>query len=363
MRIVHILDAAKFERKVTTISRLNKYSEMLSLSKLKVREIVKPNSMTALINNKEIHSVSMKIKKGYFTSLHDVYEMKSIPRQLELKTLSDVKDLPSYHFGKAERYTEDLTSKIKKKSPPGSLDHLEKVGVDITAKDLEKSHALKNVCEFLMGKKFRTLAGSVLVFVGSLAGVLVALNEHRKTMQACLVFYYENGSLSSCKLPTCTCIDESMNEFTNKYRICSTNILSQLPDDMTRTTNCKGNVGMKCVNCPSETFTKNIGKDITEGSDNKTKTDRFYIECRNPTIFGAIGDITHGVVEPILTIVEKSVSAVSWFANNLKTIIIIGVCFFAIAIIVWFMKGFFSTSKFSNTDHRHYKELKDKEDS
>lgn len=353
MKIFRILDIGKYESKLKTAKRLDSYGHGMSSNNLKVRNISKPTETTAFINNKEMHGVSMKIKKGYFNSLSDVYEVKNVPKQLELKTLSDVKDLPSYHYGNAERYTNELTNKIKKKSPAGSLDHLEKGTADLTARDLKTSPALNDICDFLKGKSFRTIAGT-LVFIGlTTTAVITFLNEHRKALQACLVFYYVNGSLSGCKLPTCTCIDESMNQFTDKYTICSSKILAVLPEDMTRTTNCKGNSGLSCVNCPSDTFKNSIGKDVNEDLNSNTKRDEFYIECRIPSIFNAIGDITHSVGESVISVVDKAASTISWFIKNLPTIIIAGVLFFVIIIIVWLMKtfGIFNWNSSNSSSH------------
>lgn len=356
MKIFRILDVARYESSaIKSVSRLNTYASGILHSgyAIKARPIRKISGLT-LINNRNILHVSTDIRKGYFKSLSHVYDVKVIPKDLELRTFHDVKDLPAYHFGKAERYTNTMTENIKSKSPPGALDHLEKGTSDLSIKDLDKSPALKETCKFIQGKTLTTIAGKVVV-VG--IGFLLAiefLNEHRKDMQACIAYRVINGNLQGCKIPTCTCIDGSMNSRDNKYNLCGTDLMNMLPPDMKSVSNCQGNTGLSCVNCPSQAFRDMYGKDANASLDQNTKADEIYVECRIPSIFNALGDITHSIGESTLGVIQGAATATTWFLKNLPSILIGGGAIFAIVIVVWFLR---SLGVFGGGNKNGYNEL------
>lgn len=342
MKLLRILGAAHYESNIfKTASRLNSYASGITHSgyAIKARPIVKKNGLT-FIHNRNILHVSTDIRKGYFSSLKNVYEINSIPRDLETRTFHEVKGLPAYHLGNAERYTSTLSDAIKSKSPPGALNHLDKGNVDLTMRDLDKSPALKEACKSLQGKKLTTLLGRSIVIGLSLVLVVSFLNEHRKDMQGCIAFRVKNGTLEGCKLQTCSCIDASMNDRTNNYSLCGDDLLQFLPDDMKSVTNCKGNVGSSCVNCPSQAFRDMYNKDDGTSLDENTKGDEIYVECRTPSIFNALGDITHTVGDATLSVVKGAAKATSWFLGNLPKILIGGGIVFAIVVVIWFLRSF-----------------------
>lgn len=339
MKICRILDRAKFEVPHNTHIHLTEFGKGIDYNgkALQPREIKQFNNKT-LINGHEVHNVSLELKKGYLHNLENVYNVKSVPKPLELRTLSDIENLPSYHYGQNERFTNNLSDSIKEKSPKGSLDHLGKDS-DITMKDLEKSPALKNTCEFLQGRSVRTFSGILLTF-GGLASVLLILNEHRKELHACLAYTYDKGAVQVCKIATCTCINGEINTFDNKYKLCSPNFMDLLPDDMKNPKNCDGNKGLNCKNCPSQTFRDKYGSDAINKDDlnEYSQLDKVYIECRSPSIWDALGDITHGVSEAVLDVVKNASSAVGWFIKNLPTILGVGALVFGVLILVWFVR-------------------------
>lgn len=356
MKIVRVLDEGMHIPTTKTNTRLIKYAELANTPALKVRPMVEANA-NVLINGKPIHAVSLDIKKGYLHSLKDVYEIKDVPKNLELKTKQDIQNLPAYHYGAHERYSTSLSDNIKQKSPPGALDHLDRVDVDLTMKDLEKSPALKSVCTSLEGKKVITLTGKYVIIGVGLVAVVSVINQHRKDLQSCTAFRYINGNLTGCKIATCTCIDGEMNTSQVKYNICGEDVLKLLPDEMKDINNCKGNKGLKCIQCPSQSFRDMYGKNEAD-LDKDTELDKVYIECRIPSVFAAIGDLTNSIRDETLDIVKSASKAVGWFFKNLPTILIGGACIFALVIIVWFMKslGIFN----HNNNHpvqRQYKRI------
>lgn len=353
MKIINILDSAVHVLPVKTVNRLERYSENV-FKMLKPREI-KIKGNTAFIGVHNVDNVSRRIKMGYMHELTHVYDIPTVPKKLEYQTLNDVKKLPSYKLGESERLGKTMETKIKEKSKPGSLSHLDSPMGELKLKDLDNSPPLKNVCEFLRGKKLRTLVGTTVVIGASTALVVSFLNEHRKTLSGCMAFRYVNGLLKGCKIPTCSCVDGQMNtHFNGTYPQCDNSILNLLDQKMRDPSNCSGFSGTGCVNCPSPNLIKdnsNKNPDATdEDLDVVNPLDLIHFQCLTPTIWGALADVVDTVGGAAIGVIENAASALSWLSSNWKTILIVCTGVFASIIVVWLFR-FFGSNKSSTIQY------------
>lgn len=363
MKIHTILDVAKHETQIIkTTTRLTTTVEHISHlgAPLKVREMTKISNLT-LINNKEVHEVAHVLKKGYMNEIKNVYEIKttSIPKDLEIKITSDIKGLPAFEFGKYEKGTTQISEGIKNKSPKKSLDHLHQ-DRDITMTDVNKSPALKSVLEYMRSKQFRTFMKEVIIVGATTLAALTLLNAHRKTMSACLVYYYENNNLKNCRLLSCSCADGQMNDHGNRFPNCTSKILDLLPDDMKQTNQCAGTSGTTCVNCPSQTFRDMFGAGVTD-MDKDSKQDQIYVNCQKPSVFDAMGDILHHVTDTVAQVINGAANAASWLASHLPTILIVGACILGVGVVVWFLRflGIFGGGGGGNRNNNNYRRMDD----
>lgn len=340
MKIFNILDSAAHVIPEMTVARLERYSHNV-FQTLKPREITVSGSL-ATIGVHNVETVSRRIKMGYMGDLTHVYEIPSVPKKLEYETLNDVKKLPAYKVGESERFGETVKNKIKEKSRPGQLDHLDRPEGELSLKDLDNSPPLKKLCEFLRGKRLRSLIGTTLVIGGTTALVVSFLNEHRKTLSGCIAFRYVNGVFKGCKIPTCSCVDGSTNtHFSTNYPQCDNSVLSLLDGDMLNPANCAGFKGTGCVQCPSAKLVQNKNKNPNasdEELDVVDPIDLVHFQCLTPTIWEALSDVLDSVGEAAINVIDSASNALSWLATNWKTILfVIAGVFFGI-LAVWLIR-------------------------
>lgn len=329
-----IVGAIRSEENILVgISKIERYSESATSKILSVREFTTKNGIIH-INGKTTQSVAMELSMGFTSALHDVYKINSIPKSLELRSIEDVKLLPSYKVGENLRFSEnilkpELSSKldVKAKNIMSSRD----LSDEITPTVVERNPALKNIFNSLSGKTIRTVGGTVLTIGVGIAAVCTVVNEHRNRLTACMLYYYDNDYLRRCTIATCTCKRVACQKDCN---YCTATISQKyLPSDMLQD-NCKDFKGVAgCENCPSENYSKT---DITNNSTlQSTSTENSsFVRCHRPDFFEALSDLFGGVSEDLMDIVRGSLNGISWFIQKLPYIILIAITGTIIIIII-----------------------------
>lgn len=351
MLLYKILSAVRKELEIVEgTQKISRYADLAVGTVLPVRQMVNEASGVH-INGRPTLVVSRELAMGFSNALRDVYQIENIPRSLELRALNDVKNLPSLKIGDQIRFTEtsfvpELDKKIdtNAKKIMSSTDPETKLTVDV----VEKNPALKAIFDKMNNKTFRTVGGWVVVIgLGTAAGVL-AVNEHRNRLTACLLYYYVKGSLTSCVIPTCTCKPTAC---TSKCNYCSEALMNLLPDDM-KVDNCEGFKGTGCVNCPSEAFNPtNISND---SSLDANKNDQYFVRCFRPTFYEALTDLWGGASEDLINIVKGALQTANWLVNALPIIFIIAVVIIVIVVILSIISKFSSSSQSPKVEQIYY---------
>lgn len=331
MLLYKVISAIRAESHITEgITKLEKYShEAVSVS-LETRRMIEIEGVMT-INGKATHVVSRELSMGFTSALRDVYNIRDIPRPLELKTVNEVKELPSFRVGEHIRFTEErLEPQLAVKLDNNTKEIMKSAHPDVklTPEMAERNPVLKNIFSKMSGKTFTTFGGWTVAIGLGIASAVTVVNEHRSRMTACMLYYYEYGQLRRCVIPTCTCKPVAC---TKKCNFCDEAQMKLLPQDM-QVDNCGGFKGVGCMNCPSASYLKtNINEDNTLVA---TSDDSRFIRCHQPTFYEALTDIWGGVNEDILDIVKSSLSGVGWLVGKLPMIILIAICIIIAVIII-----------------------------
>lgn len=329
-----ILSAIKSEENVLAgISKIERYSELATSKIISLREFANIDGVMH-INGKKIENVSLRLSMGYTDALHDVYKIDNIPKSLELRSIEDIKSLPSYIVGKNVKFSQDiLKPQLLEKLDPEAKRIMSSTNLseEITPAIVERNPVLRNIFTNLSGKTVRVVGGALLTFGIGTAAVCALVNEHRNRLTACMLYYYSNNQLRRCAVITCTCKKIACKKDCN---YCSTEILQKyLPSDMLKD-NCDGfKEAAGCVKCPSENYHKtNLLDDLTLVQDKVS--DSSFIRCQRPDFFEVLSDLFGGVSEDLLDIVKGSLKGISWFIQKLPYIILAAIIGTIIIIII-----------------------------
>ena len=339
-----VISAIRVEENIVSgISKIEKYSFEATSSILPVREINNIDGVMK-INNKSTSLISQELSMGFTNALKDVYKIDNIPKALELRTIEDVKNKPSFAVGENMRFTkEKFTPALSAKLDPSTKKIMESVDPDvkITPEAVERNPALKGIFDKMSGKTFKTVTGVLVsIGVGTLA-VCAAVNEHRNRLTACMLYYYNQGQLVGCVIPTCTC---KPVDCTSKCNNCSLEIQQKyLPVDMLKN-NCNDFKGVGCSQCPSDAYNKaNLSNDSTLTTDDIS--DYHFVKCQRPNFFEALTDLFGGVSEDLMNIVKGGLSGIGWLIQKLPYIILFSVIGIIIIIIISIFSKFAGNNK------------------
>lgn len=319
---------------VSGVAKIAEYGELVTSKTLTVRQF-KYLDGAMKINGKSVQTVASELSMGFSSVLKDVYEIDTIPKALELRSIEDVKLLPSYAVGENLRFSENTLK-------PPLLDKLDSeakrvmssrdIKDELTPAIVERNPVLKNIAEKMSGKKVKTLVGTVVTFGIGIAAFCIVVNDYRIRLTACNLYYYVNGQLRRCAIATCTCKKVACTKDCN---YCDEAVLKRyLPADML-VDNCVGFTGSAdCVKCPSENFNKtDIADDKTLAKQDNAEQSSF-VRCQKPDFFDAMSDLFGTTSQDLLDIVHSSLSGVSWIIQKLPYIILAAVVFIIIIIII-----------------------------
>ena len=340
-----VISAIRVEDNIISgISKIEKYSLEATSSILPVREINNINGIIK-INNKTTSLIAQELSMGFTNVLKDIYKIDNIPKALELRTIQDVKNTPSFLVGENIRFTkEKFTPELYSKLDSDTKKIMESTDPDvkITPEAVERNPTLKSIFDKMSGKTFKTVTG-VLVTLGlGTVAVCAAVNEHRNRLTGCMLYYYNNeGQLTGCVIPTCTCKPINCKSNCNN---CSLEIQQKyLPTDMLKN-NCIDFKGVGCSQCPSENYNKaNISNEASLTKDDKS--DYNFVKCQRPDFFEALTDLFGGVSEDLMNIVKGGLSGVSWIIQKLPYIILFSVIGIIIIIIISIFSKFAGHNK------------------
>lgn len=327
-------------------TQLERYANSVLSSKTLAHDInIKEGRAT--IGGHQVENVSRKLKLGDVGVLNKIYRINEIPRALALRTLEDVKNLPSARVGEVERLQTTFKEKARNKLSAKAYDELNSTGRDLKIDDVRENDLIKKVVDEIMTKRdIKPFTGTGFVVAGvSMAIFISTFNKRLRDMKGCHVYYTDDlGNISSCKLAACSCDGKGgfNSECGVHCKLCPEEILRLLPLSMTDNIKACANATGPCVNCPSTEFENANAVDIdSENPDfnNTLPTDKLYIKCVDPTILDTFVDIFGNLGNDILDIADNAVGATNFFLRNIKSILVAsGVIVTIIAMFVAYMK-------------------------
>lgn len=266
-----------------------------------------------------------------------LYNINSIPSGLRYKLVLDVKDLPSYKVGLNEARGNKLKGLVKETSNSSDYNKLTdaKSSDAVTVADIEKNSNLKRVFDYIGGKKFITFTLGTLALTGvGTAYLLGEVKKHRNRMSGCFRYSVsENGSVVTCKVAECSCLDGAMIS-TENTKMCDNSI--EIPEEMRKADNCKNVVGYGCVNCGVEDD-KDTGTVEDEDSLNDAAPgDEVFYKCNLPSFMDALGDLIDEEVDGVVNAVKKGANELgSLYSTVIKVLkwVVVGVGIILVIIL------------------------------
>lgn len=271
-------------------------------------------------------------------SIKTVFKVQEVSTAMEVKVLSEVYDLPSFHIGRVERGTEKLKSAMN-----GAPDFENIVDPKFTGKLTEdmvnKSSKLQAALKYIEGKSFKSLTFATVVVPVGLVYAIDVINKHRSKLSGCFRYTMTGGVVTACKVANCSCLDGSPNVNTHSGVVFCNN--SSVPDAM-KNPSCAGTTGYACVSCPPENHGENTLANVDDEAslDAVSSDDLIYYKCITASINDAIGDIVNENVEDLVSTVEDVKEAVSDFLSTLVKVgiyILYGFAFFLFVYAVGFL--------------------------
>lgn len=339
------------ENVISGISKIERYSLAATSSILTTREITNVDGVIRM-NGKATQQLSHDLSMGFTSALKDIYKIDNIPKSLELRSLEDIKALPSYEVGQNIRYVDQkLKPELSSKLDSKTLKLMESTNLNdkITPSVVERNPVLKNIFNKMSGKTMKTVGGTLLTIGVGTGAICTVVNEHRNRLTACMLYYYDNNQLRRCAIATCTCKAVAC---TKNCNYCKPSILKKyLPDDMLHD-NCGDFKGSSagCVKCPSDNYNKaNIFDDST--LHETSVSDSSFVRCQKPDFFEALSDLFGGASEDLLDIIRGSLNGISSLVKYLPYIIIAAIIGTLIIIIISIFGKFTANRKQHTGDY------------
>lgn len=314
---------------------------------LKMSDTSSLQSSFGLRNNKLIFSnidaleMSKGLKRGDEKFIGKLFKSKTIPNVHKNNIIKQVEHLPDHKFHQHYLFRDKLktgftTSELKELNSFKSPENIDRI---------TKNSKFKKIFETVKGKSLVTATGDLLIIGTSIFLFVKLIEAHRLKTTGCFAstFDINENKIKMCRINGLSC--NGKNLLHSDTTACGNDINSILPDDM-KGNKCSSSEreGTHCVNCPSDLFTENedtLKDKYNQENFEETNIDRILVECRDPSFFDALADITNSVSD---TLVKGILNMPQTISSIFKYIVIGIISIISIVIIgtvIYFGKKLF----------------------
>lgn len=289
-RLFRILRAAETEVDLLKIgSVLSKTGEEIGLREL--APIIRTPQNILKIGDRTAESLVKSLRAGRVEeAVQHIYRVDHVPESVKLKLLDEVKDLPSAHVGLAEQEASVIKGEFRKTMSEAEYKELSAPdGPPLTVDSVKKSQTLSKIADMLKNTKVISIYTGVVLFGGTTALVVAAVNHHRRELRGCYKFTNTNGTIHSCKEVESSCVNGHV-DLHETTRACRPE-----PGASSSTETCETVDGVGCINCPPATRQRASPSDEQidkpETLAGHDEFDMVSYHCNNPSNMDALADL------------------------------------------------------------------------
>lgn len=333
-------DAVQAENKFTKhVKDLFRVSEISNLESFGVR------NNRLIFSNVDVLDMSKGLKRGDEKFMGKLFKSKTFPNVYKNNLIKQVEHLPDYKFHQNSLFRE----KFKTGFTTSELRELNSIKSEENINRIAKNPKFQKTFELVKGKNLLSATGELLVIGTSIYLFIKLVEAHRLKTTGCFasVFDTNENKIKMCRINGLSCNGKSLLH--SDSSACGYDINNILPADMKGNRCSSSNIdGVHCINCPSDAYTESeatLKEKYNNENFDETEVDRILIECRQPSFFDALTDITNSVSDSLVKNILNMPQTISSIFKYIVIGIISILSIVVVGVVIYFVKKMFENQK------------------